>query len=166
MLQPVRCRTWAPRGETPIQRAWDRHDRLSVIGAISVSPVRRRLALFDHIHHRNVRWPQVVPFLLELHERLHRKIILVWDRSSVHRAAKHRLCESHPQWFDFEWLPPYAPELDPVEECWNHAKYCDLANFIPHDIDHLEHAVAHSLNQQRHDQQLLRSYFDYAELRL
>ncbi len=32
MLQPVRGWTWAPSGHTPIQHAWDRHDRLSVIG--------------------------------------------------------------------------------------------------------------------------------------
>src|SRR5690606_27272177 len=37
-LQPVNRRTWAPCGETPVQRAWDRYDRLSVIGAITISP--------------------------------------------------------------------------------------------------------------------------------
>ncbi|MBN2473861.1 MAG: hypothetical protein JXB62_04600 [Pirellulales bacterium] len=25
-------------------------------------------------------------------------------------------------------MPPYAPELNPVEECWNHTKYADLPN--------------------------------------
>ena len=34
MLQPVRRRTWAPSGQTPIQKAWDRHERLSAIGII------------------------------------------------------------------------------------------------------------------------------------
>ena len=32
MLQPLRRRTWAPRGQTPVQYAWDRHDRFSVLG--------------------------------------------------------------------------------------------------------------------------------------
>ena len=31
MLQPLRRRTWAPRGQTPIHYAWDRHDRWSVM---------------------------------------------------------------------------------------------------------------------------------------
>ena len=44
-LQPVNRRTWAPRGETPVQRAWDRYDRLSVIGAVALSPTRRRISL-------------------------------------------------------------------------------------------------------------------------
>ena len=50
MLQPVVRRTWAPKGETPIQYSWDRHDRLSVIAGITVSPVRCRLGLYFQIH--------------------------------------------------------------------------------------------------------------------
>ena len=34
-LQPVNRRTWAPSGKTPVQRAWDRYDRLRVIGAVA-----------------------------------------------------------------------------------------------------------------------------------
>lgn len=36
-------RTLAPRGQTPLQRAWDRHDRLSVIGGVALAPQRERL---------------------------------------------------------------------------------------------------------------------------
>ena len=43
LLQPLNRRTWAPAGTRPVQYAWDRHDRLSVIGSLSISPVRRRL---------------------------------------------------------------------------------------------------------------------------
>ncbi len=45
MLTPTVRRTFAPRGETPILRNWDRHDRISAISAITVSPTRRRLGL-------------------------------------------------------------------------------------------------------------------------
>ena len=51
---------------------------------------------------------------------------------SERSAAAHR-----PDWIQFEWLPAYAPELNPVEQCWNRTKYSDLPNFIPDDIDHL-----------------------------
>lgn len=36
MLQPVCRRTWAPRGQTPILRQWDRRDRLSTISVLTV----------------------------------------------------------------------------------------------------------------------------------
>jgi len=48
MLRPLVRRSWAPRGQTPIIRCWDRRDRLSVIGAITVPAsalrTRRRAA--------------------------------------------------------------------------------------------------------------------------
>ena len=30
-----------------------------------------------------------------------------------------------------EWLPAYAPDLNPVEPAWSHTKYGDLANYVP-----------------------------------
>jgi transposase len=166
MLQPVRLRTWAPRGETPIQHAWDRHDRLSVIAAISVSPGRHCLGLHDQIHHQNICAPLMDKFLSSLHRQLRRRIILVWDRLGVHRSSRAHLEHSHGDWFEFEWLPPYAPELDPLEQCWNHAKCADLANFVPDDIDDLREALADSLDSQRRNPDLLRSYFQFAGLDL
>jgi hypothetical protein len=46
LLTPTVRRTYAPRGETPILKSWDRHDRISAIGALTVSPKRQRLGLF------------------------------------------------------------------------------------------------------------------------
>jgi len=46
---------------------------------------------------------------------------------------------------EFEWLPAYAPELNPVESRWSHTKYSDLANFVPDDTPRLKRAVRKSL---------------------
>ena len=54
MLQPVVRRTWAPRGQTPIQYSWDRRDRLSVISAITVLPQFRRLGLYFNVFDHNI----------------------------------------------------------------------------------------------------------------
>jgi hypothetical protein len=45
MLNPTVRRTYAPRGETPILKSWDRRDRISALGAITVSPKQQRLNL-------------------------------------------------------------------------------------------------------------------------
>jgi len=52
-----------------------------------------------------------------------------------------RLPPKHPDWFETEWLPAYAPELNPAEMLWNHTKYADLANFIPEDVNDLHQSV-------------------------
>lgn len=165
MLQPVCRRTWAPEGHTPVQRSWDRRDRLSPVAAITVSPQRRRLGVLFQIHSHNIRGEHVASFLRELHRHL-RRIILVLDRYSVHRKAVRLVATAHPRWFDPEWLPPYAPELNPVEQIWNHSKYSDLANFIPDDVYHLRHELVCSLCDQQANPRLLRSFFEHAELSL
>jgi transposase len=159
MLQPVVRRTWAPRGKTPIQYSWDRHDRLSAISAITIAPLRCLVGLYFQIHDGNVRWPEVVAFLTVLHRHLRHKFIVVMDRFSAHRKAVRVLQAQHPHWFEVEWLPAYAPDLNPVEMVWNYTKSADLANFIPDDVHHLHRAVMDSLKDTRRNPTLLRSFF-------
>ncbi len=162
MLQPLRRRTWAPRGQTPIQNAWDRHDRLSVLGALSLAPWALRIGLYFGLYDHNITAADVVKFVKQLHRQLGRPLILVWDRWSVHRSAARQLARYG--WLQIEYLPPYAPELNPVEAVWNHTKYGDLANFIPANRDDLRRSIVDSLNQQRSDAQSKYSCFRYTQL--
>ena len=166
MLQPVVRRTWAPRGCTPIHYSWDRRDRVSVISAITVSPRRQRLGLYFALQPCNVRTPQFETFVSEILAHLRHGLILVLDRWQVHRSAARRLLHRFPRRLQVEWLPPYAPQLNPVEQVWAQAKYHDLANFLPRDATDLHHAVEQSLQQTGTQQSLLRSFFKHAQLRL
>lgn len=162
MLQPLRRRTWAPSGATPIQYAWDRHDRFSVLGALSLAPWALRIGVYFRLYDHNIVTVDVVDFVKHLHRQLGRKLILVWDRWNVHRAAARRLARY--RWLHIEWLPAYAPELNPVESMWNHTKYSDLANFVPDDSQHLGRAIRCSITNQRHDPYLKHSFFRHADL--
>jgi transposase len=162
MLQPLVRRTWAPRGKTPIHRSWDRHDRLSVISAITVSPRRRRLKLYFTIHSGNIRAPEATRFIRSVRRQVGTKLLLVWDRLNVHRSAAKQLQRRAD--LPIEWLPPYAPDLNPVEQVWGHSKYSTLANHLPADLFSLHCAVAVALNQQADRSDLLRSYFQHAGL--
>lgn len=122
MLQPTVRRTWAPVGQTPIHHSWDRRDRLSAISAITVSPQRRRLGLYFDILDHNVKTEDFEEFVAHLLRRLSRPIILVMDRYSVHRAAAKSLLARFGPRIMIEWLPAYAPELNPDEQVWNRAK--------------------------------------------
>lgn len=159
-------RTWAPRGKTPVQRAWERYDRLSVIGAITVSPQRRRIGLPFQIHDDNLRTDDVVAFIRQLRRQLRRPLIIIWDRWPVHRAAAKRIAASRMQGIEFEWLPAYAPELNPVEPRWSQTKYGDLANYVPNDTRQLKAAVRRSLKVQHRKQQLKLAFFTSAKLKL
>ena len=160
-------RTWAPRGQTPVQDQWDRHDRLSVVSALSVSPRRHHLDLYWEIYRHNICGEHLVPFLRRLRRHMPRRLLLILDRWSVHRSAPlRRFTQRHRQRIDLEWLPGYAPDLNPVEQVWNHAKYCDLPNVAPPDLDELDRLVCSSLAHTRGQQRLLRSFFRTAKLPL
>lgn len=166
-LQPTRRRTWAPRGQTPIQRCWARHDRLSICGALTCSPQRQRLGLYFRLHPHNICTSDVLAFLHLLQRHLRRPLLFILDRWSVHCAAVRRLWAQRPPWLvGVSWLPAYAPELNPTEQVWNQTKYRDLANYLADDLAALHEAVGFSLASQRYRPTLLRSYFRHAKLKL
>jgi transposase len=166
MLQPVVRRTWAPQACTPVHYSWDRHDRVSVISAITVSPQRRRLGLYFDSYEHNITAEDFEQFVDAILAQLGRGIILVMDRWPVHRSGARRLVRRFARRLDLEWLPPYAPELNPTEQVWTRTKYGHLANYIPDNVRELSRAVRRSLRSSRGQQNLLRSFFNHAQLSL
>ena len=166
MLQPVVRRSWGPTGCPPVLYCWDRRDRLSVIGALRLSAWRHRMGLYFVVDERNVTAGQVARFLRAVQRSLGRRLIVVLDRWAVHRKAARVLWADGSNRFWFEWLPPYAPDLNPVETLWAHTKHDDLANYIPDDVLDLELALESSFAQTRQRPRLLRSFVHAAELDL
>ena len=162
MLQPVVRRTWGPQGQTPVMYSWDRHDRLSVIGALSLSPQMCRIGLYFTVQETNVRAEEAEAFLREVQRHLRRRLIVVMDRWSVHRKAARVLAGD--ERFEIEWLPAYAPDLNPVDKLWGHTKHDDLANYIPDDLLDLELELDWSIDRARQRPELLRSFFHAARL--
>ena len=143
--------------------SWDRHDRLSVIAGLSLSPRRRRIGLYFAVHEKNVKAEEAEAFLRQLQRSLGKKLIVVMDRWAVHRKVARMLAGD--ERFRIEWLPPYAPDLNPAEYVWNHTKYNDLANYVPDDLLDLELELERSIEQTRKRPELLRSFFHAAELK-
>lgn len=164
MLQPLVRRTWAPRGERPVMYCWDRHDRLSVIAGLTVSAQRHRVGLHFAIQERNIRTDEVEKFIRDVRRQVGRPLVVVMDRLAAHKAAARRLGDDAR--FKFEWLPGYAPDLNPVEATWSKTKYGDLANYVPEDALDLELEAEVALEATAGDQKMMRSFFQAARLRL
>jgi len=123
-------RTWGLRGQTPVLRHRCRHRRnLSVIGALALSPGRRRCRLLLRWHAgRSVRTAEVGRFLRALLQELRGNLIVVWDGLQAHRATAVRNLAAASGRMSLERLPGYAPELNPVEGVWGNIKWHRLAN--------------------------------------
>jgi transposase len=168
MLTPVLRRTLAPRGQTPLLPAWDRHDRISAISGISLSPQQLRPGLSFELlpDNTNATAEHVVAFLRALKESLPR-ITVVWDRHKVH--SKSRLVKAflaaNPS-VVVEDLPAYAPTENPDEGVWGWTKYGRLANFAPADTAALRERVQGELTWLQEHPYFLYSFIEHTNLPL
>ncbi len=154
MLIPNVTRTWAPRGETPDLLVAGRWTKLSAISALSVSPKRKRLALYARFHpDKNIRSPEVAYFLRHLLRHILGPVVLLWDRGRPHRARRiQQLLDHYPRLHPYPF-PGYAPELNPDEFVWTQLKR-SMANSVPRDLGHLRHLLRAPMRRLRCSQRL------------
>jgi len=108
-----------------------------------------------------VRTEDLIFFLTDMHHFYGHKVIIVWDNLSAHHAADAHFTDTHPDWFEFEYFPPYSPELNPVEPCWNQIKNVYLPCFVPTSDDELTQAVCNAA-EKIHEEKLLHDFFNHA----
>lgn len=165
-MAPLLRRTWAPRGRTPTLAVRQRcHEKVSAIGALVVSPQRRRITLFLALHPKqNIRGAQVLSFLRHLRRHHRGPLLLLWDSGKPHKhAVVNGYLQRHPHWH-LEWLPPYAPELNPQEQIWNYLKFGCLANFAPDDVGQICRQVRRHTRRVARRPQLLKNLFRHSQL--
>ena len=168
LLNPLVRRTLAPRGQTPILKVkGGQHEKVSVIAGLSLSPRSRRLGLYFQTHPRSyLNQLRTADFLRELLRHLRGPVIAVWDNGPVHKGdAIRQVLADYPR-LDLERLPPYAPELNPVEQLWNHIKRGELANFTTTDAEALDEVVTDLLCDTKFDPERLRSFYAATPLKL
>ncbi len=64
-----------------------------------------------------------------------RPLLVAWDGLPAHRSRLVRdYLANLDGWIQVEYLPPYAPELNPVEYIWAYWKQHELLNVCPKDF--------------------------------
>lgn len=128
-----------------------------------MSPHRRRFGLYFGLHLKNIRQPEVCEFLRHLLRHLRGPVIVVWDRGGIHKGQPLRdLRRVFPR-LRIEYLPAYAPELNPDEAVWALAKG-KLANGRPDCVQDLKAHLLSSLIRIRRSQTRLRSCITQSDL--
>jgi transposase len=139
--------------------------RLSASGALAVSPDLRRVRTFLSLQPGSVNGSTVIAFLRSVRRLLREPVLLVWDRLPAHvsglvKAYLRRQCH----WLEVEWLPPYAPELNPVEYIWSYLDKADLANFTPDNLAQLEAQVRRGARRIRRKDELAFAFLKHSGL--
>lgn len=159
LMTPLLRRTWARVGQTPVLYQRTRHrEKVSVIAAVTISPRRQRVGLyFSLFPNMNVNAEVVIWFLRQLRSQLCNPMIIIWDRLKAHRARLTKDFLAQQSTIHTAFLPPYAPELNPVESLWGYLKMNPLANLAADDAEDLACLAEHSVKDLQKNEALLRS---------
>ena len=165
-LKPPKGRTWGRRGHTPVVRVTGAGTkRVSLAALVCTRPGRRPRLIYRTVAYRGGRRDERKGFteadyarLLDAaHQQLGGPIVLVWDNLNTHRsAAMTRLIAARP-WLTVFQLPPYAPELNPVEGVWAHLKR-SLANLAKRRLDQLLGLIKMRLKRMQYRPSLIEGY--------
>ena len=108
---------------------------------------------------------EVIDFLKALVRHIDRPLLIVWDRLPAHRSRLVRefieLSEGH---IATEFLPSYAPELNPVEYIWAYWKQHELPNVCPKDYWELDERARKSLRRMRRKPRLITAFWKQSSL--
>lgn len=138
---------------------------LSGIAAVLTKPQDLCSRWLLAVHQGSIRSAQVVRFLDLLRRHRRRPVILLWDRLPAHRSRLvAEALAGHRAWLHVEWLPCYAPELNPVEPLWNHLDATTLANTPADNLSRLRQRIRAGVQRVRKNPSLTRGFLKYTGL--
>lgn len=157
--RPNRVRTWSKKGQTPVLQYSFNWKTLTVTAGISW------FNFYFKTYAGSVKSAETIDFLTHLLRHVRGRLIVIWDNLPAHKSKPVRaFIEKNRRRLEVEYLPPYAPELNPSEYIWGYLKKNPLANFCPRDFKHLSHRARNELSKMRRRPKLISAFWKQAEL--
>lgn len=154
-------RTWAPKGQTPVVQYSFNWKQLSVVAGITY------WRFYFRLFPGTIKGPQIVEFLKALRAQIKRKLLIVWDGLGVHKSKLVReFVESLHGAIHIEFLPAYAPELNPTEYIWGHLKEHEMGNLCVKSFAELAPFACNRLRSMQRRSNLIGAFWQQAELAL
>lgn len=150
---------WAPKGKTPVLQYNFNWKSLSAVAGLTF------LNFCFRLYPGSVKGEQVVDFLKALVRHIVGPLLVVWDGLPAHRSRMVRdYIADLDGWIHIESLPPYAPELNPVEYIWAYWKQHELPNVCPKDFWSLDREARRTLRRMRRRPRLIAAFWKQASL--
>ena len=108
----------------------------------------------------------MIDFLKHLLRFIKDDLIVIWDGLRSHRGKMVKdFVKSTEGRLELEFLPAYAPELNPVEYLWGYWKCKEMPNFCPSDIAELSDFATKALyRMRRRKKTLIKAFWKQADL--
>jgi transposase len=154
-------RTWAPKGHTPVIQQSFTWEQMSAIAGLSW------WRFYFRFVEGAVKSEQIIEFLGALGRQIRGKLMIIWDGVGAHKSRRVReWVEKQGGRFAIAFLPPYAPELNPVEAIWAYLKKHEIANFCAACLDEVSDFARRRLKSMQRRPSLIRAFWKQAELAL
>ncbi len=155
-LLPGKVKTYAPEGHTPILHEWQTRDHLSVMGGVTLTG-----KLYVLVRQESLNGLHTIEFIKHLIRCIGPRLLVIWDGPPIHRrvAVKEFLASAAGRGVRVERLPPYAPDLNPIEETWQHLKHVEMRNLVSLDLEELHLELHLAIGRLRQKPRLIRSCF-------
>lgn len=116
-------------------------------------------------HEGSIKKEQIVEFLRALNAHFRQPPLIVWDGLRAHRSNIVRdYLDGTEGYLQVAFLPPYAPDLNPVEYLWAWPKRHALANYCPHNLSELAVTARHKLKSAQRRPSVIAACWAQAEL--
>ncbi|MFF0541160.1 transposase [Streptomyces coelicoflavus] len=162
-MTPPQAKTWSQRGRTPVVRVRGRSRRRISIAALTCYKPGHRSRLIYRPRRDDGRrdgrksfsWRDYRDLLIAAHQQLGGPIVLIWDNLNVHKAAGLREFAASRDWLTIYYLPPYAPDLNPVEGIWSLLWRGWLSNVAFSTPEHLVQRIRRGLRHIQYRSDLI-----------
>ncbi len=135
--------------------------RREVSSIVAVTPDGR---LFARHFRGSVSSEEVILALRHFRRGVGAPLLVVWDRLNAHRARRTAaFLAAHPRDFAVAYLPAYAPELNPEEQC-NACVKRAMANALPTSVADLHRLARREFRRLQHRPELIVGCFRHAGL--
>jgi transposase len=156
-------RTWAPIGRPPVLHRLSQRREVSSSAALQ-APLDGPPRLYARHFRGSIHGERVIAALRYFRRQIGRPLLVIWDRLQAHRARPvQAFLAGHPDDYEVEWLPPYAPELNPEELCNGWVKR-DLQNAVPLSVAELYRVACRSFRRLGRRADLLDGFFRHAAI--
>jgi transposase len=151
--------TWARRGLTPLLRRVSK--RREVSSVVAVTPDGR---LYARHFRTSVSSETVILALRYFRRKIGTPLLVVWDRLNAHRSqVTTAFIAAHPQDYAVAYLPAYAPELNPEEQCNAFVKRA-MENALPESVADLHRLARREFVRLQRRPEMIVSFFRHAGL--
>jgi transposase len=139
-LHSTITRMWSPIGHQPKVLFAPNRLKVGYFGAVNT----RTGELFTQTAYpfNSETFEQFIRLFLATKQLQGRKIVMILDNARWHKPVTRKLMEEYPESLEFLYLPPYSPDLNPIERVWRitrrkctHNKYFQMLETLVDVLD-------------------------------